>query len=143
SYVIIPSPVVVFRCFFFQAEDGIRDFHVTGVQTCALPIWYGCFYVINFFEKPDEDSDFFLLHDVPHGDIRMELYKSSVTGRIKAAWVYTPPGYDQNVDKRYPVLYIQHGVGENETGWIWHGKLNYITDNLLAEGKMEEMIIVM
>ena len=132
------------------AKDIAPGFHyhiyiVDGVQTTnqLAPYGYGCFYVINFFEKPDEDSDFFLLHDVPHGDIRMELYKSSVTGRIKAAWVYTPPGYDQNVDKRYPVLYIQHGVGENETGWIWHGKLNYIADNLLAEGKMEEMIIVM
>ena len=132
------------------ADDIPPGFHyhvyfVDGVQTTNIlaPYGYGNFYSINFFEKPDEDSEFFLLQNVPHGDIRMELYKSSVTGRTKAAWVYTPPGYDANVAKRYPVLYIQHGVGENESGWIWQGKLNYIADNLLAEGKMKEMIVVM
>lgn len=121
------------------------DFFVDGVKTInqLAPIGYGCFYAINFFEKLDEDSEFFLLQDVPHGDIRMELYKSSENGRTKAAWVYTPPSYDENTYKKYPVLYIQHGVGENETGWIWQGKLNYIADNLLAEGKMKEMLIVM
>jgi len=120
------------------------DFYVDGVKTInpLAPLGYGSFYVCNIFEMPEEDSDFFLLQKVPHGDLRMELYKSTVNGRTKAAWVYTPPGYDKNLDKKYPVLYIQHGVGENETGWFWQGKLNYIADNLLAAGKMEEMIIV-
>lgn len=104
----------------------------------------GGFCPINFLEKPDEDWEFYLLKDdVPHGDIRMELYKSSVTGRVKACWVYTPPMYDQMVDRHYPVLYIQHGVCENETSWIWQGKLNLIVDNLLAESKCKEMLIVM
>lgn len=133
------------------AEDINPGFHyhvyfVDGVQTInqlATPLGYGCFFNINYFDMPEEDSDFFLLQKVPHGDVRMELYKSSVNGRTKAAWVYTPPGYDENPDKKYPVLYIQHGVGEDETGWIWQGKLNYIADNLLAAGKMEEMLIVM
>jgi enterochelin esterase-like enzyme len=132
------------------ATDVAPGFHyhvyvVDGITTTnqLAPYGYGMFQAINFFEKPEEDSDFFLLQDVPHGDVRMELYKSSVNGRTKAAWVYTPPGYDENTDKRYPVLYIQHGVSENETGWIWQGKINYIADNLLAEGKMEEMLIVM
>ncbi len=120
------------------------DFYVDGVRTInqLAPVGYGGFRVVNFFEMPEADSAFWLMQNVPHGDVRMEQYTSSVNGRVKAAWVYTPPTYDQNPDKRYPVLYIQHGVGENETGWIWQGKLNYIADNLIAEGKCEEMIIV-
>jgi enterochelin esterase-like enzyme len=103
---------------------------------------YGGFLGTNFFELPSDEDEFWMLKEVPHGDIRMEYYKSSVNGRVKCAWVYTPPGYDGLTDS-YPVLYIQHGVGENEMGWIWHGKINLITDNLIAEGKCEKLIIVM
>ena len=106
------------------------------------PIGYGWFYPINIFDLPGEEDDFWMLKDVPHGDVRMEYYKSSVTGRTKLCWVYTPAGYD-DCDKRYPVMYIQHGVGENEMGWVWQGHINMIADNLIAEGKCEEMIIVM
>lgn len=106
------------------------------------PIGYGWFYPINIFDLPGEEDDFWMLKDVPHGDVRMEYYRSGVTGRMKCAWVYCPPGYDES-DKRYPVLYIQHGVGENETGWVWQGHLNLIADNLIAEGKAAEQIIVM
>lgn len=120
------------------------DFYVDGIRTVnpLAPVGYGGLRVCNFFEMPAEDSAFWLLQNVPHGDVRMEQYTSTVNGRVKAAFIYTPPGYDEQPDKRYPVLYIQHGVGENETGWIWQGKLNYIADNLIAEGKCEEMIIV-
>jgi len=62
---------------------------------------------------------------------------------MRNCWVYTPASYYENPEKRYPTLYIQHGGGENETGWIWQGKINYILDNLIAEGKCEEMIVVM
>lgn len=103
---------------------------------------YGCFYGINFFDLPSDDDEFWMLRDVPHGDVRTEYYRSAVTGRMKCAWVYTPPGYDDS-QQRYPVLYIQHGVGENETGWVWQGRLNLIADNLIAEGKCEKLIIVM
>lgn len=106
------------------------------------PVGFGWFYPINIFDLPGEEDDFWMLRDVPHGDVRMELYHSSVTGRLKSAWVYTPPGYDTS-DRSYPVLYIQHGVGENEMGWVWQGHINLIADNLIAEGKMQEMIIVM
>ena len=122
-----------------------HDYIVDGVKTInpSAPIGFGGFVPVNFFEKPDDTSEFFMLKDVPHGDVRMELYNSSVTGRTKCCWVYTPPEYDASPDKEYPILYIQHGVGENETGWIWQGKLNNILDNLLAEKKCQEMIIVM
>ena len=106
------------------------------------PIGYGWFYPINIFDLPGEEDGFWMLRDVPHGDVRMEYYKSSVTRRTKLCWVYTPAGYDDS-DKRYPVMYIQHGVGENEMGWVWQGHLNVIADNLIADGLCEEMIIVM
>jgi len=108
-----------------------------------LPFGYGCSRVMNFIEVADPAEDFYLLKDVPHGSVRMEIYKSSVSGRFRNCWVYTPPRYDQNVGKSYPVLYIQHGGGENETGWVWQGKINYIIDNLLAAGQCAEMIVVM
>ena len=132
------------------AEDVLPGFHycdffVDGVRTVnpMAPVGYGSFRVCNFFEMPAPDSAFWLLQDVPHGDVRMELYPSGVNGRTKAVFVYTPPGYDEHPEKRYPVLYIQHGVGENETGWVWQGKLNYIADNLIAAGECAETIIVM
>lgn len=115
--------------------DGVITFNPT------MPFGYGCGYVMNFFEVPDPNEDFYLLKDVPHGSIRMELMKSEITGRYRNLWVYTPHGYDTS-DKRYPVMHILHGGGENEIGWFWQGKLNYIADNLIAEGKCEEMIIV-
>lgn len=104
---------------------------------------YGCFEPFNFFEIPEGEDDFYLLKDVPHGEVRQELYTSSVNGHVKACYVYTPPKYNIELDKTYPVLYIQHGVGECETGWIWSGKINFIMDNLLAQGKCREMIVVM
>ncbi len=133
------------------AHDIAPGFHynryfVDGVQTTNIkaPFGYGCFETINYFEVPHaEDTDFYMLKDVPHGTIRMELFKSSLTGCTRNCYVYTPPRYEEDLSKRYPVLYLQHGGGENETGWIWQGKINYIIDNLLAKGKCEEMIIVM
>lgn len=107
------------------------------------PIGYGDFRAINYFEIPDADSGFYLLQDVPHGTIRMEYYNSTVTGRCRTCFVYTPPGYELHPKKHYPVLYLQHGGGETETGWIWQGKVNYIMDNLIATGQCQEMILVM
>ena len=76
-------------------------------------------------------------------DVQILKYKSQVNSHIKACFVYTPPGYEEKRDREYPVLYLQHGAGENETGWIWSGKLNLILDNLIEEKKCTEMIVVM
>jgi len=120
-----------------------HDYLVDGVKTVnpLVPFGYGASRVVNYFEVPDPNEDFYLLQDVPHGTVRMELMKSETAGRYRSLWVYTPPGYDDS-GRRYPVLYIQHGGGENEMGWIWQGKIHYIADNLLAAGQMEEMLIV-
>ena len=137
--------------FFSCVGDGILpgfhycDFFVDGVRTVndLAPIGYGDFRIANYFEMPCEDSEFWMLQDVPHGDVNFEIYRSSVTGKMKAAFVYTPPGYDEERDVRYPVFYVQHGGGESEPAWVWLGKINYIADNLLAQGKIGKMIIVM
>ena len=75
--------------------------------------------------------------------MREHIYYSEVNKAMRRCFVYTPPGYDKNTKKRYPVLYLQHGGGENETGWSSQGRANLIMDNLIAEGKAKSFIIVM
>ena len=118
-------------------------FIVDGVLTMTPTMSIGtCGMAMNYFEVPEPEDDFYLLKDVPHGTIHMEQMKSEIcNGRYRNLWVYTPAGYESS-DKRYPVFHILHGGGENETGWFFQAKLHYIADNLIAEGKCEEMIIV-
>jgi enterochelin esterase-like enzyme len=94
-------------------------------------------------EVPAKDQEFHALKEVPHGQIRQNLYFSSVTNSMRRCFVYTPPGYDKDTTKRYPVLYLQHGGGEDETGWPNQGKVNLIMDNLIAKGDAVPFIIVM
>lgn len=94
-------------------------------------------------EIPAKDQDFYGLKNVPHGQLRELFFHSKSTDSQRRAFVYTPPGYDQNPDKRYPVLYLQHGWGENEYGWGVQGRAREIMDNLIAENKTRPFIIVM
>ena len=94
-------------------------------------------------EIPSADQDFFALKDVPHGLISETIYFSKLTNAWRRCFVYTPAEYNTNPTKRYPVLYLQHGSFEDETGWPVQGKANLILDNLIAEKKAEPMIIVM
>ncbi len=94
-------------------------------------------------DVPDKSLDFYDVKDVPHGDVRMHWYYSKTTASWRRAYVYTPPDYDRNVKARYPVLYLQHGSGENERGWTAQGRANFILDNLIAAKKAQPMIIVM
>jgi enterochelin esterase-like enzyme len=94
-------------------------------------------------ELPADDQDFYAAKNVPHGQLREILFFSKSTDSTRRAFVYTPPGYDQEPDKRYPVLYLQHGWGENEYGWGVQGRANLIMDNLIAESKAKPFIIVM
>jgi enterochelin esterase-like enzyme len=94
-------------------------------------------------EIPAHDADFYALKDVPHGHVAQILYPSPSTGTQRRAFVYTPPGYDKNPRDRYPVLYLQHGWGEDETAWTNQGHANLILDNLIAAGKVRPFIIVM
>lgn len=136
--------------YFSKEISGIQhgfhyfDYYVDDVMV-RYPkgaFCYGCFSAINYFELSDKTDEFWALKDVPHGDLNYEIYLSKVNDRMKQCIIYTPPGYEKNKDKHYPVLYLQHGVGENETGWINNGKMNFIMDNLIEQKKCCEMIVV-
>jgi enterochelin esterase family protein len=94
-------------------------------------------------EVPDRSIDFYDVKPVPHGELRVRTYFSKTTETTRQAVVYTPPDYDRDLSRRYPVLYLQHGSGESERSWTAQGRANYILDNLLAEGKAQAMIVVM
>ena len=94
-------------------------------------------------EVPEKGVTYYLPEDVPHGQVRDIWYHSSETGTWRHALVYTPPNYDTQTKLRYPVLYLQHGGGEDETGWTKQGHANFILDNLIAAGSCKPMIIVM
>jgi enterochelin esterase family protein len=94
-------------------------------------------------EVPEAGVTYYLPQDVPHGQVREVWYSSKVTGTLRHALVYTPPGYDARVKERYPVLYLQHGGGEDESGWTRQGKANFILDNLIAAKRAKPMLVVM
>ena len=105
--------------------------------------YYGASRWGSGIEIPAHDDDFYALKDVPHGDVREVYYWSETNKQMRHCYIYTPPGYEKNKKKRYPVLYLQHGSGESEHGWSQQGRAGLIMDNLIAEGKAEEFIIVM
>jgi enterochelin esterase-like enzyme len=94
-------------------------------------------------EVPAKDRDSYAVKNVPHGQVREVLFYSESTQTNRRAFVYTPPGYDSHLETRYPVLYLQHGWGENEYGWSVQGHASLIMDNLIAEGKSRPFLIVM
>ena len=94
-------------------------------------------------EVPEPGSTYYSVQDVPHGQVREVWYNSKVTGTWRHALVYLPPNYDTKTNVRYPVLYLQHGAGEDETGWVRQGNANFILDNLIAAKSCKPMIVVM
>jgi enterochelin esterase-like enzyme len=94
-------------------------------------------------EVPAKDHDFYALKNVPHGQLREIHYFAKSGNTNRHCFVYTPPDYDKDTAKRYPVLYLQHGAGEDETGWGRQGCAGLIMDNLIAEGKAKPFIIAM
>ena len=120
-------------------------FKVDGndVLNRMAPMCYSGGQANNYIEIPDPSQDYLLIKDVPHGAVTREFYNSTVTGHVESCLVYTPPFYQEEPEKDYPVLYLQHGGGDNETAWIYQGKTNFTMDNLIAEGKAVPFIIVM
>jgi enterochelin esterase-like enzyme len=105
--------------------------------------FYGSVRWESGIEIPAHDQDFYALKDVPHGKVQQILFPSKSTNTSRRAFVYTPPDYDKNQKTKYPVLYLQHGWGEDETAWSNQGRANLIMDNLIAESKIKPFIIVM
>jgi enterochelin esterase-like enzyme len=105
--------------------------------------FYGSVRWESGIEIPAHDQDFYALKDVPHGHVQQILFPSKSTNTSRRAFVYTPPDYYKNQKAKYPVLYLQHGWGEDETAWSNQGHANLIMDNMIAAGKIKPFIIVM
>ena len=120
-------------------------FNVDGAEVADLGshAFFGGGKHASAVEVPEAGSTYYSIQPVPHGQVREVWYDSKVTGTWRHALVYLPPGYDEQVKRRYPVLYLQHGGGEDETGWIRQGRANFILDNLVAAGSSQPMIVVM
>ena len=137
--------------FWTVTTDSISEgFHyysllVDGIATAdpASESFYGMGRMASGIEIPFAGGDYYAEKDVPHGDIRIRNYFSTVTNSWRRFLIYTPPGYDVNVHEKYPVLYILHGGGEDERGWAAQGKTDLILDNLIAEKKATPMLVVM
>ena len=134
--VTVPPAVPGFHYYWFLVDGVIVN--DTGSET-----FFGWGRESSGVEVPEPGADYYEPRSVPHGEVRLRLYQSKVTGAWRRALVYTPPDYDSNTKTRYPVLYLQHGAGENATGWTRQGHANLILDNLIAAGKAKPMIVVM
>jgi enterochelin esterase-like enzyme len=128
-------------------DEGFHYYHLTidgGVFNDPGTLnFFGSTRWESGIEIPASDKDFYALKDVPHGNVQQVLFPSPSTNSVRRAFIYTPPGYGKDKDKKYPVLYLQHGWGEDETAWSNQGYANLIMDNLIAEGKVQPFIIVM
>jgi len=118
---------------------------INGVDVAdpSSETFYGASRVMSGIEIPEKGVDFYDIKNVPHGEVRSFYYLSKTFGETRHAYIYTPPGYDRDKKKRYPVLYLQHGMGEDRRAWPNQGRTNFILDNLIAEGRAKPMIIVM
>jgi enterochelin esterase family protein len=137
-YVTTTPQVVGFHYYTLSIDGAV-------VADPATRTFFGSGYYNSAIEVPDPapDASYYSLKDLPRGTVRQQWYFSTVTGTWRRAYVYTPPGYDTDTKKKYPVLYLLHGWGENEQGWHTQGHVDIIMDNLIAEKKARPMIIVM
>ena len=137
---VTTGPLVVGFHYYFLIVDGV------AVNDPASETFFGCGKMASGIEIPETpEAAAYYTYDksVPHGQVRECHYYSSVENKERRCFVYTPAGYDTNVSKRYPVLYLQHGMGEDERGWSRQGKMANILDNQIASGKCVPMIVVM
>ncbi|RRD92981.1 acetyl xylan esterase [Bacteroides heparinolyticus] len=132
------EPLVVGFHYYFLLVDG---FSVIDPMTTTF---FGCSRMAGGIEVPEgEEGNYYRTQHVPHGQVRTCTYYSETQQRFRRCVVYTPAEYETNPKKRYPVLYLQHGMGEDETGWSTQGLMYNIMDNQIAEGKCVPMIVVM
>ena len=145
-------------CRFQKQADGswmartkplVPGFHYYWFRIAGMDIsdpasksYFGCGRMTSAIDIPEAGCSFYDVKDVPHGQVSIVTYYSPVRKANATMYVYTPASYSKG-NKRYPVLYLQHGGGEDESGWTLQGKANNILDNLIAEGQAREMLIVM
>ncbi len=131
------TPLVVGFHYYTLQIDGAT------VADPATMTFFGSGWQNSGIEIPEPGGDFYQAKDVPHGHVSEQWYYSKVTAKWRRCFVYTPPDYTSNSKGRYPVLYLLHGWGEDETGWYTQGHVDLILDNLIAAGKAKPMLIVM
>jgi enterochelin esterase-like enzyme len=131
------TPLVIGFHYYTLQIDGAT------VADPATMTFFGSGWQNSGIEIPEQGGDFYQAKDVPHGHVSEQWYYSKVTAKWRRSFVYTPPDYTSNNKGRYPVLYLLHGWGEDETGWYTQGHVDFILDNLIAAGKAKPMIVVM
>ena len=136
-WAVTTSPLVPGFHYYWFVVDGVI------VEDPGSDGFYGWGRMGSGIEVPEKGVDFYDAKDVPHGEVRAAWYPSKITAAWRRCFVYTPPGYEADQSTRYPVLYLQHGAGEDERGWSTQGRMNFILDNLIAEGKAKPMLVVM
>jgi enterochelin esterase-like enzyme len=136
-WTITTPPVIPGFHYYTLSVDGLQ------INDPGSDTFFGYAKPTSGIDIPEIGVDFYHAKEVPHGEVRSRWYASKVTGQTRRAMVYTPPGYDTDHERRYPVLYLQHGAGEDETGWSRQGHMNFILDNLVAAGRTRPMIVVM
>lgn len=136
-WTLTTDPIVIGFHYYSLMIDGVP------VADPSSQTFYGMGRMASGIDIPDPAGDFYAIKDVPHGQVRSINYYSALTKAWRRCYVYTPAGYDDNTTDRYPVLYLQHGSGEDETGWNTQGKMNFIMDNLINDKKATPMIVVM
>ena len=114
-----------------------------AVADPASEAFYGMGRMASGFEVPFKGDSYYEIRNVPHGDIRIKHFYSNVTNSWRNLYMYTPPGYDQNTNEKYPALYILHGGGEDQRGWATQGKTDLIIDNLISQKKVVPMVVIM
>jgi enterochelin esterase-like enzyme len=134
--VTVP-PVIPGFHYYWLLVDGV------AVNDPSSETYFGYGKPTSGLDVPEPGVDDYDIKDVPHGEVRARWYQAQTTGTWRRAYVYTPPDYDDGSGRRYPVLYLQHGAGEDERGWTTQGRANFILDNLLAEDLATPMIVVM
>ncbi len=134
-WTVTTDPQVPGFHYYFLLIDGI------SVADPVSETFYGCGRMASAIDVPEENCEDFEIQDVPHGEVRLVHYFSKVENAWRPLYVYTPPGYNES-KKKYPVIYIQHGGGEDHRGWMQQGRTANIMDNLIAAGKAEPAIVV-
>lgn len=131
-----------------EPQDEGFHYYQLNIDGASVPdpgtvYFYGAGRLGSAIEIPAADQEFFAMKDVPHGLVSENIYFSKLTNSFRRCFVYTPANYNEDSKTRFPVLYLQHGSFEDETGWAVQGKANLILDNLIASKKANPMIIVM
>jgi len=147
KYELVKNSEGVWEVTTDSLSEGFHYYSIIidGVAVCdpASETFYGMGRMASGFEVPFRGDGYYAVRNVPHGDIRIKRYFSTVTNTWRRIYVYTPAGYDERTNEKYPVLYILHGGGEDERGWATQGKTDLILDNLIADKKAKPMLVVM